>query len=62
MKWLMAVSMALLVSVYVGSAQRGALQRVSVGIPRGLLGNTPSYEPSISGDGRWVAFSSGAIE
>jgi hypothetical protein len=60
MKWLMAVSMALLVSVYVGSAQRGALQRVSVGIPRGLLGNISSYEPSISGDGRWIAFSSGA--
>jgi len=60
MKWLMAASLTLLVSVYVGSAQRGTLQRVSVGIPRGLLGNTPSYEPSISGDGRWVAFSSGA--
>jgi Tol biopolymer transport system component len=60
MKWLMAVSVTLLVSVYVGSAQRGALQRVSLGIPRGLLGNASSYGPSISGDGRWIAFSSGA--
>ena len=45
--------------VYVKDLQTGAITLASVG-SSGVKSNSSSYQPSISGDGRYVAFRSGA--
>ena len=45
--------------VFVRDRQTGATRRVSVG-PGGVQGDSSSFTPSISADGRFVAFSSSA--
>jgi Tol biopolymer transport system component len=46
-----------LVDVFLHDREGGTTSRVSVG-PNGVQGNLESRDPAISGDGRWVAFSS----
>ncbi len=46
-----------LVDVFLHDRESGTTIRVSVG-PNGAPGNLESRDPAISGDGRWVAFSS----
>jgi Tol biopolymer transport system component len=45
--------------IYVSDRQTGALELVSVN-PSGNPGNAGSFNPTISADGRWVAFTSNA--
>jgi len=46
-------------SVYLRDTMRGVTERVSVGM-HGAEPNGASYQPSLNGDGRWVAFTSDA--